>query len=127
MMLTLFLSGCSFPFGGGYGENGQTKEEFARYVESVFKFQNQMTSKVMMLLEGGDDLSNYEEILLAEQHMHEICKPLNDYAARENDGLSVGLLLRRRVEKSAVACDKAAHRVDRYLKALGEATLRPQS
>ena len=127
MMLTSFLAGCSIPFGGGYGENGQTKEEFARYVESVFKFQNQMTSKVMMLLETGDDLSNYEEILLAEQHMHEICKPLNEYAARENDGLSIGLLLRRRVEKSAVACDKAAHRVDRYLKALGEATLRPQS
>jgi hypothetical protein len=126
MMLTSFLAGCSIPF-GGYGENGQTKEEFARYVESVFKFQNQMTSQVMMLLEAGDDLSNYEEILLAEQHMQEICKPLNEYAARENDGLSIGLLLRRRVEKSAVACNKAAHQVDSYLKALSEVSLRPQS
>lgn len=116
--LTFWLAGCSVPFLSGYGENGQSKEEFVRYVESVFKFQNSMTSQVMMLLESGEDFNDYEKILLAEQQMHEICGPLNEYAARENDGLSIGLLLRRRVEKSAGTCDRAAHRVDAYLKAL---------
>ena len=119
MMLISLLSGCSVPLVGGYGANGQTKEEFTRYVESVFKFQNRMTSNVMILMDGGESFDGYEDILLAEKQMHEICKPLNEYAARENDGLSIGLLLRRRVEKSAEACDKAAQRVDNYLKALG--------
>lgn len=127
MMVTSFLVGCSIPFRGGYGENDQSKEEFIRYVESVFKFQNQMTSDVMMLLESSDDLSRYEKVLLAEQKMHEVCKPLNEYAARENDGLSIGLLLKRRVEKSAVACDKAAQQVNSYLKALSRMNLQPES
>ncbi|MGR9114886.1 MAG: hypothetical protein ACU85E_03915 [Gammaproteobacteria bacterium] len=125
ILLMLFLSACSVPFMGGYGERGQTREEFIRYVESVFKFQNQMTSRVMMLLETEEDLGEVDEILQAEQKMHEICEPLNEYAARENDGMSIGLLLRRRVEKSAVACDKAARQVDSYLKASRAESSRP--
>ena len=121
ILLTTLLSACSTPWLGGYGASGQTKEEFARYVESVFKFQNQMTSKVMMLLESEDYFGDYEAILQAEQKMREICEPLNEYATRENDGMSIGLFLRRRVEKSAVACDKAARRVDDYLNALNKA------
>ncbi|MGR9044345.1 MAG: hypothetical protein ACU83N_03555 [Gammaproteobacteria bacterium] len=116
--LMALLSGCTLPFVGGYGENDLTKEEFVSYAESVFKFQNQMTSQVMMLLETEEDLNDIDEILQAEQQMHRICEPLNEYAVRERDDLSVSLFLRRRVEKSVAACDKAARRVELYLKAL---------
>ncbi|MGR9052508.1 MAG: hypothetical protein ACU84J_07660 [Gammaproteobacteria bacterium] len=114
--LFFFVSGCSAWFLGGYGNSGRSRDEFAEYVESVFKFQNQMTSKVMMLTAGADDLSDYEEIFIAEQRMQEQCEPLNEYAALEADGGNIGFFLRRRVEKTAEICDRAAHRVENLLK-----------
>lgn len=100
------LSGCSVPF-GGYGANGQSREEFAYHVEEVFRLQNQMTSEVMMLLENNDE-QKPEALMQAEQHMQQVCADLNEYVSRDIDGLSSGLFLRRRVEKSAIDCEQAA-------------------
>jgi hypothetical protein len=108
------LSGCAAPFWGGYGENGQTKQEFSHYVEGVFRLQNSMTSEIMAFLET-DDKSNHDDLLRAEQHMQEACAPLNEYASRESEGLSTGLFLSRRVEKSANDCEKAALKVKSLL------------
>jgi hypothetical protein len=109
----LMLSGCATPFWGGYGAHGQTKEEFTRYVESVFRLQNSMTSEIMAFLEA--DVSNHDDLLEAEQHMQEACAPLNEYASRESEGLSTGFLLSRRVEKSAIDCEQAAEKVKTLL------------
>jgi hypothetical protein len=114
LMLMLMLSGCAAPFWGGYGENGQTKQEFSRYVERVFRLQNSMTSELMEFLET-DDKSNHDDLLRAEQGMQEACAPLNEYASRESEGLSTGLFLSRRVEKSANDCEKAALKVKSLL------------
>lgn len=108
------LSGCTLPFFGGYGEQGMTREEFTRYVENVFRLQNSITSEVMMQLEG-DETKKHEAILQAEQHMQEVCGPLNEYASRDIDGLNIGFFLRRRVEKSAIACERAAQEVKSLL------------
>ncbi|MDD5460829.1 MAG: hypothetical protein PHG00_04230 [Methylococcales bacterium] len=87
-----------------------SREEFTRYVESVFRLQNSITSEIM-LLAGGDEGKKNEALLQAEQHMQEACEPLNEYVSRESDGLSVGLFLRRRVEKSAIDCERKAQEV----------------
>jgi hypothetical protein len=110
MSITLIFAGCATPFWGGYGAKGQSKEEFTRYVEGVFRLQNSMTSEIMALLET-DDTSNHDALLQAEQHMQEVCAPLNEYASRESEGLNIGLFLRRRVEKSAIDCEQAAQKV----------------
>ena len=115
MFMTLMLSGCVTPFWGGYGENGQTKEEFTRYVEKVFRLQNSLTSEIMELPET-DETDNHEALLQAEQSMQEACGPLNEYASREKDDLNIGLLLRRRVQKSAMDCEQAAQKVQSLLK-----------
>jgi len=47
--------------------------------------------------------------------MQELCAPLNEYAAREADKLTIDISLLRRVEKSAVACDNAAQKVQALL------------
>jgi hypothetical protein len=107
MSVTLILSGCTTPFFGGYGPKGQSQEEFTRYVEGVFRLQNSMTSEIMLLQET-DDGKNHEALLEAEQHMQEVCDPLNEYASRDIDDLSIGFSLRRRVEKSAMDCEQAA-------------------
>jgi hypothetical protein len=114
MSIMLMLSGCTTPFWGGYGAKGQSQEEFTRYVEDVFRLQNNMTSEIMALQET-DDVKNQYALLKAEQHMQEICAPLNEYASRDIDGLSIGLFLRRRVEKSAIDCEQAAQQVKSLL------------
>jgi hypothetical protein len=111
----LIISGCATPFAGRYGENGQTKEEFTRYVEGVFKLQNTMTSEIMALLET-DSENNHDDLLLAEQNMQQACGPLNEYASRESEGLNIGFFLSRRVEKSAIDCERAAQKVKALLK-----------
>ncbi len=108
------LPGCALPFFGGYGEQGMSREEFTRYVEVVFRLQNSITSEVMILLES-DDPQKHEGLLQAEQQMQEACRPLNEYASRDIDGLSIGLFLRRRVEKSAIDCERAAQEVKSLL------------
>lgn len=105
--IAALISGCTVPFFGGYGANGQSLEEFAHHVEEVFRLQNQMTSEVMMLLEN-DEVKKPEALIQAEQRMQQVCADLNEYVSRDLDGLSSGLFLRRRVEKSAIDCEQAA-------------------
>ncbi len=107
LVIATLISGCAVPFFGGYGANGQSREEFERHVEEIFRLQNQMTSEVMMLLEN-DEIKKPEALLQAEQHMQRVCADLNEYASRDIDGLSIGLFLSRRVEKSAIDCEHAA-------------------
>lgn len=113
--IMLMLSGCAIPFWGGYGAKGQSREEFTRYVEEVFRLENSMTSEIMALQET-DDAINHDALSEAEQHMQEACGPLNEYVSRDIDGLSVGIFLRRRVEKSAIDCEQAAQKVKSLLR-----------
>ena len=114
MSVTLMLSGCATPFFGGYGAHGQTREEFTRYVEGVFRLQNSMTSEIMEFLET-EGTNNHDDLLKAEQYMQEACGPLNEYASRESEGLNIGFFLSRRVEKSAIDCEQAAKKVKSLL------------
>jgi hypothetical protein len=116
IFITMVLSGCATPFASGYGANRQSREEFARYVEDVFRLQNSMTSEVMILTETENDPQNHVTLIRAEQHMHKICAPLNEYAVRNSEGLNIGLLLSHYVEKSAVDCEQAARQVESLLK-----------
>ena len=113
--ITLMLSGCATHFWGGYGAKGQSKEEFAHYVEVVFRLENNMTSEIMALPET-DDTDNHEALLEAEQKMQEACAPLNEYVSRESEGSNIGFFLSRRVEKSANDCEQAAQKVKLLLK-----------
>ncbi|WP_341327513.1 hypothetical protein [Methylotuvimicrobium sp. KM2] len=120
MTVTLFfvLSGCAKPFWGGYGDTGLSRDAFEVYVEQVFRFQNRLTNEVMLLSLRSEDINQYNDIFLAEHKMHEICSPLNEYAAKSMDGQNAGLLLMRRVERSVVPCEQAAHYVDLLLQHL---------
>ncbi|MFI3187869.1 MAG: hypothetical protein QX198_17985 [Methylococcaceae bacterium] len=113
-MATL-ISGCAGSVFGGYGANGQSREDFEHHVEEVFRLQNRMTSKVMMILDS-DDAIKPEALIQAEQHMQQICADLNEYVSRDLDGLNSSFLLRSRVEKSAIDCENAALALERQLK-----------
>jgi len=109
LVIACLLSGCTNALSVRYGEYGQTKAEFTLYVEKVFKMQNNMTSEMMAITDAN------QALVQADQKMQELCAPLNEYAAREADKLTIDISLLRRVEKSAVACDNAAQKVQALL------------
>lgn len=109
-MTVALLLGCNTMLLGSYGEQNQTLEAFAQRVENVFKFQNSMTNAVMLL-----ETEPSETILDAEQKMQLVCEPLNEYASREIDGLSADFALQKRVEQTAVSCEKAAQQLQSLL------------
>ena len=111
LLITIVLSGCSLPF----LENGQSYEEFSRYVESVFKLQNSMTSQVMALADSDDKPSNIDVLLQAEQRMDKKCEALNEYATLDSEGENVSLSLKNRVAQSAKDCEMAAKEVQTLL------------
>lgn len=95
---------------GSYGEQNQTLEAFSQRVESVFKFQNNMTNAVMLL-----ETEPSATVLETEQKMQAACEALNEYASREMDGLSTDFALKKRVEQTAVSCETAAQRLQSLL------------
>lgn len=109
LTIVCLLSGCTSVLCGRYGDYGQTKAEFTQYVETVFKMQNSMTSEMMAITDANADL------VQADQKMQEVCAPLNEYAVREVDKLNIAISLLRRVEEAAVACEKAAQKVQTLL------------
>lgn len=104
------VSACNTMLLGGYGEDRQTLAAFAQRVEDVFKFQNSMTNEVMLL-----DNKPTAAILEAEDKMHAACEPLDEYASREIDGLSADFTLQKRVEQTAISCEKAAKQLQTLL------------
>jgi hypothetical protein len=114
-VIAVLLQGCA-PFSiWGYGPDGQSREEFERRVEAVFRLQNRMTSEVMVLQESDAASKDQDAILQAEQVMQKSCGYLNEYASREIDGLNKSLLLQRRVENSVADCESSAHKVEALL------------
>jgi hypothetical protein len=114
--ISSLLQGCASPTIWGYGPDGQSREDFEHRVEDAFRLQNRMTSVVMVLQSDGSDARYHLPIIQAEQDMEQKCSYLNEYAVRDMDGLSKSLLLQRRVEKSVVGCEVAAHKVEAMLK-----------
>lgn len=104
------LLGCNTMLLGSYGEQNQTFDAFAQRVETIFKFQNSMTNAVMSL-----ETEPSEAILEQEQKMYAACESLNEYASREMDGLSADFTLQKRVEQTAVSCEKVAQQLQSLL------------
>ena len=110
LALTMLLFvGCATK--GNSGTNGQSREEFTRYVESVFRLQNTMTSEIIAL-QGNDEGNNDITLYQAEKVMQVTCAPLNEYVSRQTEGSDTGLFLSRQVEEAVVGCDQAAQKVN---------------
>lgn len=83
----------------------QSFDSFASYAESVFRHQNLLISRLMMLSENDEILDN-PEIAAAEQAMNNACHLLNEYAEKELEGKSSGFLFKREVQTSIEDCDR---------------------
>lgn len=115
LALLLLLQGCTPPSFWHYGPDNQSLEAFKQRVEAAFRLQNHLTSEMMLLQETEESSNNLEPILAAEQVMQKNCSYLNQYASRDIDGESPGLVLQHRVEHSLLDCENTARQLEALL------------
>ncbi len=112
--LLLGLTACS-----GLPSQADQYGSFAKYAEAVFKHQNNLNSR-LMLLNDSEVLVQHPDIEKAEQSMNEACHLLTLYAENEVEGKSMGLLFKRQVQSSIEECDRKINALDALLTALDE-------
>ncbi|MDD4915278.1 MAG: hypothetical protein PHW13_09630 [Methylococcales bacterium] len=106
--LGYILAGCaSVPANSGYSD-------FSSYAEAVFRHQNQVTSRLMMLNEADliPDSGGYQD---AEDSMTDACELLNEYAERQSSHENMGWRFKTRVQFSVEGCDASIKRMQELL------------
>lgn len=116
VVYSMLAQGCAHFPSWRYGPDRQLRDEFERRVEAAFRFQNSMTSEVMVLQEVDQDGKNQDAIFQAEQLMQKKCTYLNEYVSREIDGIDNDFQLLSHVEDSVAECEAAARKVEALLK-----------
>jgi hypothetical protein len=114
LLLALSLTMCacsSLPANSG-------QSNFSGYAEAVFRHQNELGSRLMML-SNSDQLPDNDEFDQAEQAMTEACHLLNEYAERENNGESIGLRFKTKVQASVEGCDVSVQKMEALLSRVG--------
>jgi hypothetical protein len=96
--------------------SGQTN--FSGYAESVFKHQNAVSSRMMLISDSDVQLDN-EEVENAEEAMSDACHFLNEYAERESSGENMSLQFKTKVQASIINCDKSVQRLEVLLNKQG--------
>ncbi len=113
VLLLLPTAGCAISSDSGYWRKTFS---FEQYAEDIFRRQNQITSRILMLSEDGVEVENMDDLLEAEQELEDACQLLNEYAVRERDGVAMGFLFKRKVQNSVEDCEDAIHDVESMLK-----------
>jgi hypothetical protein len=109
LVFTLLLGpgGCAVTAVDGT-RMGLKSDEFADYVESVFRRQNEVASALALELEGEDpDSDRYRELDAAELELLEACVGINELAARQRDGDALGGLKALKRARQAPECERA--------------------
>ncbi len=94
-----------------------TQEEFAKYVEHVFRYHNQVMAE---LIESASDRTEqssrtFKELTFAEKHMVTVCEPLNEVVTETLSGQNIGLQLKMKLVEAAPACESATQIVDKLI------------
>lgn len=117
--LALVLAGCMTitTHTAGGKKMVMTQEEFADYVEHVFRYHNQVMNSLIESAEerGEQDTAEARELSAAEAKMIEICEPLNEVASEALSGKSVGLQTEMELPEAVPACEEASHVVEELI------------
>jgi len=116
--LTL-LSGCTTvtthkPSGE---EVVMSQEEFAQYVEHVFRHHNQVMAELIETTLDRADQDPREALKLstAENRMISDCEPLNELVSETLSGENVGLKLKMKLVDAVPACEEASQAVEELI------------
>ena len=111
LVLPMLLASCaSVP-------PGRSHDSFAEYAEAVFRHQNQLISKLMMLADSEDAIDD-ETFDQKEQAMHEACQLLNEYAEREISGEQMSWRFKMKVQDSIQGCDDSVRNLETLIAGL---------
>ncbi len=88
---------------------GLKSDEFADYVESVFRRQNEVASALALELESEDpDSERYDRLDEAELELLNACVGINELAARQRDDDPLGGFKALKRARQAPECERAA-------------------
>lgn len=115
--MALALPACTLVTTRKGGTVMMSGDEFAKYVEDVFRYHNQVMND---LIEASDDRDEQDTeaakaLSAAEAKMIETCQPLNDVVAESLSGKSLGLSEEMGLADTVPACEEASHRVDELI------------
>lgn len=111
LFVLVFLNGCSYT-----SAPLEFKGEAVEYAEILFKRQNQATFSVMMMLEDELALDVEDKLSIAELHMHEECRLLNEMAMHEKRREKVSLYFKTQVQQSFGTCEESVRQLELILK-----------
>ena len=94
-----------------------TQEEFAKYVEHIFRYHNQVMAELIESASDQPEQSDrlFKELTRAEKQMVTVCEPLNEVVTESLAGESIGLTLKMKLAEAAPACESATQIVDKLL------------
>lgn len=94
-----------------------TQEEFAKYVEHVFRYHNQVMAELIESASDQTDRSNktYKDLTFAEKNMVTVCEPLNEVVTETLSGKNIGFQLKMKLVEAAPACESATQIVDKLI------------
>lgn len=105
--LLLGLGGCAVTSVDGT-RMGLKSDEFADYVESVFRRQNEVASALALELESEEpEGARYDELDAAELELLNACVGINELAARQRDGDPLGGLKALKRARRTPECERA--------------------
>ena len=90
---------------------GSQRDSFAEYAEDVFRHQNQLISRLMMLADSEEPIED-AEFEANEQAMHDACHLLNEYAEHEISGDDMSWRYKMKVQDSIKACDESVRTLE---------------
>ena len=110
------LMGCATP----RDDADLDREALRERAERVFKEQNRMSSRLMLLLPElrGENPQAYARLDEAESRMLEACEPLNRIAVAHRDEQSAALMDKINVPSSLDECERRTEQVRELIREL---------
>jgi hypothetical protein len=106
--LVLGLAGCAVTAVDGTRMSPKS-DEFAAYVEAVFRRQNEVASALALELEGENpDSAHYDELDAVELDLLDACLGINELASRQRDGEPLRGFKALKRARQAPDCERAA-------------------
>lgn len=95
----------------------QSREDFAIYVENVFRYHNRVVNDLIVStsLMGDTALDFGAPLLRAEEAMAQACRPLNDTVSASIEGRELGFFQKLALPEAVPACEAASRRVEALL------------
>ena len=93
-----------------------SREEFAEYVESTFRYHNRVVSELITVFSmSEEDIPFPPALIRAEDDMTARCKPINDMVSAKIEGRPQTLWAKLQLLNNVPLCEAATRRVEQMI------------